>query len=442
MIRSGEITVLNSWALTKIQAIVLVSILVIAGVAGVTAYVLLSGQNQPSDTIKIGYLTDLDGRIGKDEWQGAVLAAEQLNAEGGILGREVQVIGEDTDSESGADIAKITSALTRLLTYHEVDFVYSGIYGGEDLVVQDMIADHKTIMFSHSNVDELTERVLNDYDRYKYFFRVNFNATSTGQGMIDGFLHIRELTGFNKVGVIAEEAWTKEIIEGLNAVLPQLGFEIVYIKTIPIGTADFTSYFAAAESAEVEIMVPLIAFTDIPFVKEYHERQSPMIVYGGILSAVSEPDGWESTDGKCAYVSTYANPTTAGYPLTSRTLAFREAYINRWGGPILWSAALAFDVLRFILPDAVKRAGTTETEAVIKALEETSVKTTSARNFVFTSSHDVMMGENPNNPDADYMLAIYFQWIDGKQVPVYPKKIMEEAGVTYTFPDWSGPWNK
>jgi len=32
-----------------------------------------------------------------------------------------------------------------------------------------MIADHKTIMFSHSNVDELTERVLEDYDRYKYF---------------------------------------------------------------------------------------------------------------------------------------------------------------------------------------------------------------------------------------------------------------------------------
>jgi branched-chain amino acid transport system substrate-binding protein len=166
-----------------------------------------------------------------------------------------------------------------------------------------------------------------------------------------------------------------------------------------------------------------------------------MIVYGGMLAAVGEPDCWETTDGKCAYVSTAAFPATACYPLTNRTLTFREAYINRWGGPIQWSATVAFDVLRFILPNAIERAGTTETEAVIKALEEISVETTSAKNFVFTSSHDVMMGENPNNPDADYMLVIYFQWIDGKQVPVYPKKIMEEAGVAYTYPPWPGPWD-
>jgi len=42
------------------------------------------------------------------------------------------VIGEDTDAESGGDIAKISSALTRLLTYHKVDFVYSGIYGEKE----------------------------------------------------------------------------------------------------------------------------------------------------------------------------------------------------------------------------------------------------------------------------------------------------------------------
>jgi len=42
----------------------------------------MRGQNQPSDTIRIGFLTDLDGRIGKDEMQGAALAAEQINAEG------------------------------------------------------------------------------------------------------------------------------------------------------------------------------------------------------------------------------------------------------------------------------------------------------------------------------------------------------------------------
>jgi hypothetical protein len=35
----------------------------------------------------------------------------------------------------------------------------------------------------------------------------------------------------------------------------------------------------------------------------------------------------------------------------------------------------------------------------------------------------------------------FFQWQDGVLVPVYPIWLMEEAGATYTFPDWPGPWD-
>ncbi len=439
----GEIILLDSWALAKIQTVVLISILLVAGVAGVIAYVLLSGQDQSSDIIKIGLLTDLDAPNGKEDWQAAVLAAEQINAEGGILGREVKVIGEDTDSESGGDIAKISSALTRLLTYHKVDFIYSAVLGGEGLVVQDMIAEHKTIMFCSANTDEMTEKVLEDYDRYKYFFRVGFNESSVFQGITDSLLLVREQTGFNKVGYLAEDFWTKGIREELDYVLPEVyGFDLVYKGTFPVGTFDFTSYFAAAEAAGVEILVPMVILdAGIPLTKEWYDRQSPMLVYGGVLFSASEAESWEQLDGKCECMAVGTYPLVAGYPLTSKTLPAREAYINRWGETPGWGATATYDTLRFILPDAIERAGTTETEAVIKALEKTSIETTSARNFVFTSSHDLMMGENPNNPDADYQLVIYFQWQNGEMVPVYPKKIMEEAGATLTFPDWPGPWD-
>ena len=52
-----------------------------------------------------------------------------------------------------------------------------------------------------------------------------------------------------------------------------------------------------------------------------------------------------------------------------------------------------------------------------------------------------MMGENPNDPTADYSIVLCFQWQNGEQIPIYPKKIMEEAGATLTFPPWSGPWD-
>jgi len=434
--------VFNTTAITKLQSVILASIIIVAVVGGTATYFLLSGQ-ATSETIKIGILADLDDRGGRGIWQGVVLATEQLNAEGGMLGRQFEVIGEDTDTSIEVDASKINSAITRLLTYHKVDFII-GIAASAGFMIQELIAEHKKIFFEiGSTEDAYTQRVLDDYDRYKYFFRVMFNATSIFQGVTASLLHLREQTGFNKVGYIGEDlGWNKAVMEGLDYVLPEVyGFDLVYKGTFPLDTVDFSSYFAAAEAAGVEIMLPLIALDGaIPFVKEYNNRQSPMVIYGTV-GVVSEPDGWEITDGKCEYTSSAACSIVAGYPLTSKTLPDREAYINRWDQIPRFNGAIAYDILRYILPDAIKRAGTIETDEVIEALEKSSIEVTNARNFVFTSSHDLMMGENPNDPDADYWMVIAFQWIDGKQVPVYPKKIMEEAGVTYIYPDWPGPWD-
>jgi len=137
------------------------------------------------------------------------------------------------------------------------------------------------------------------------------------------------------------------------------------------------------------------------------------------------------------------NSVTLGYPLTSKVLPAREAYLKRWGAPMKGSGASAYDIVRFILFDAIKRAGTSETEAVIKTLETTSVETVMARRFSFTSSHDILVEEVGMTDLAEsHMLYIVMQWQNGTQVPVYPEALRVEAGATYKFPPWSGAWDK
>ena len=82
-------------------------------------------------------------------------------------------------------------------------------------------------------------------------------------------IHVRELTGFNKVGYLAEDLpWNKPSRDNLDVFLPENGFELVYKGKLAIGTMDFSSYFAAAEAAGVEVLVPLIALDGgIPFCK-------------------------------------------------------------------------------------------------------------------------------------------------------------------------------
>ena len=432
----------DSEALTKIQSIILIAIIVVAAVGGVAIYVLDGGGEQSSETIKIGLLEDLDGVIGRPNWQAAILAVEEINAEGGILGREVKLIGEDHDG--GLDSLILTTALTKLITTHKVDFIVGGGSGQAEFLVQDAIAQHKIVYISGSQIpEEITQRVLDNYEKYKYYFNHAFNATSVMLGIADGVKHIRDLTGFNKIGYLAED-WARYTIERLDDFLPENGFELVYKGKIPDGTVDFSSYFAQAEAAGVEVLFLMIASdAGIPFVKEYYDRQSPMVVYGGLLGAAGVSKSWENTGGKCEYITTLVQPVTAGYPLTSETLPFRDSYIDRWGETPLFLGAAAYDIIRFILFDAIKRAGTTETEAVIGALEETQVETSLAKNFVFTSNHDVLYSEGMISDRNGYgHPSILFQWQENATlVPIYPMWIMEEAGATYTFPDWPGPWD-
>jgi branched-chain amino acid transport system substrate-binding protein len=198
------------------------------------------------------------------------------------------------------------------------------------------------------------------------------------------------------------------------------------------------------EAAGAEILVPVIVSqASIPFVKEWYDRQSPCVVWG-ILGLAEQSNFWELTEGKCECVSFNSVPVLCGYPLTNQTVPTREAYQERWGTAIPSSSAVAaYDGIRFILPDAITRAGTIETEAVIKALETIDVETSMARHFIFTRSHDLFVGAaGPNKPEEDYVLVAHFQWQNGTQVPVKPEAIMKEAGATYKYPPWDGPWSK
>ena len=431
----------------KIPPIILLVVIVVAAVTVGYAYILFGGQNQPSETIKIGILADLDGNTGKHVWQGAILAAEQLNAEGGMLGRQVEVFGEDTDEDTSRDLTKISLALTRLLTVHDVKFVLGSGSGEKGYLIQDLSAEYKKILISYGgSEDGLTQRVIDDYDKYKYYFRYMRGNTTYLVGInLNRFLHIGEITGFNNVGYLADDSgWNAEIREALDHILPEHGFNLVYRSTFPpFDTFDFSSYFAAAEEAGVEILFPMSLYdSGTVLVKEYYDRQSPMIISGAISRVGSK--GWEETDGKCVYTITAIRGVSIGYPITNQTLPFYNLYIQRWGEAPTANGASSYDIIRFVLSEALKKAGTPEIEYVIETLEEIEVETTQARKFAFTSSHDVLYREGSiDNPDDYGHILTWFQWQkDGSLVPISPKWLMEEANASITLPEWSGPWDE
>ncbi len=411
----GVDALLDSRAATRVQAVILAVVIVVAALGAVAAYILISGEDQPSETIKIGILADLDVASGISLMQAAELAAEEINAEGGVLGRQIVIVGEDSDVDSSPDSTTAQLALNRLVFVDEADFVIVG--GGEDLII-DAGVQYKKILFGVSSpAEDLTQRVIEDYDNYKYFFRLRMNETTFGTVFCDTILHLREITGFRKVAYLARDTrQTRLIMDALDSLPETSDVEIVYSGTHPKDTMDFASYLAEAEAAGAEIMVPLeVGKEGVALAYEWYMRQSPMVLWG-LNPYLAGYEVWEGSDGRVKSMSlAVTSPLSLGYEVTSKTSATQEAYQNRWGEPAGTNAIAVYDCIRFLLFDALERAQTIETEAVIKALEESEIENSLEENFRFTSSHDHL-----HVPGESGMV---FQWqTDGKMAIVYPKK--------------------
>ncbi|MEJ2241554.1 MAG: ABC transporter substrate-binding protein [Candidatus Bathyarchaeota archaeon] len=116
---------LDTKALTRTQSFALIAIIVVAALGLALIYNSLNN-SQSSDNIKIGFLGDIDNVGGKAAWQGAVLAAEEVNDNGGVLGKQIIIVEEDDDSETQpVDVAFATNALTKLISVDKVDFIFS-----------------------------------------------------------------------------------------------------------------------------------------------------------------------------------------------------------------------------------------------------------------------------------------------------------------------------
>ena len=264
---------------------------------------------QSDENIRIGVCGDLDNVYGKSTLQGAVLAAEQINAQGGILGRNITIVAEDDDSETPPnDIAVATNALTKLITVDKADYIISPAASGQ--FYQDICSQHQKILFCLASLsDNDTQRVLDNYGKYKYFFRPAGNASSAFIGQCDSLQTLRNYTGFTKIALLVEDiTFFTQWSAGLKKLLPTYGFEVVYYNTFPPGTSDFTSYYAAIEASGAQILNPLTASQSCyPLVKEYCDRQSPFVMWGFIGSA-GLANFWGLTDGKCEYVSFVSVP--------------------------------------------------------------------------------------------------------------------------------------
>ena len=131
-------------------------------------------------TIKIGVIGPMQFVQGKGHWNGALMAAEEINARGGVKvgDKKMKIELVKADSNEFLNVTDATNAMELLMTREKVDFVVGGFRSEAVLAMQDIAMDYKKIFIGCGAAHpELCTRVAKDYDTYKYFFRgTSFNS--------------------------------------------------------------------------------------------------------------------------------------------------------------------------------------------------------------------------------------------------------------------------
>ncbi len=378
---------------------------------------------QDAKPVRIGVPTSVQLQVGRDTLTAVKMAVEEVNKKGGILGRKVEFVTADETENPETGI----SAIRKLVADEKVDVLIGGYTSGVTLAQLPHISAAKMIYLGVGAASpSITNKVKTDYDNYKYIFRVGpINAAHQARGLVDYIANfvIGEL-GYKKIAIVGENAkWVQDLVPVLSKGAKEIGAEIKLTELFDTQTSDFSPLLAKVKSSGAQYMIVMVSHgsSDI-FAKQWHDAQVP-VPYGGIDVKSMDGDFFSRIGGKS--ISQVAANFAVRAPLTKKTIPFFDEFKKRSPNYPVYTAFFAYDAV-LLYADAVKRAGSFDTDKVIKELEKTRHEGI-AGEISFDENHDLQTGKGKTN-------LVFAQWQDkGERVVVYPKEL--RTG-NFILPPW------
>ncbi len=321
-------------------------------VAALACAGLPSALAQSKDPIKIGVIAEAQAVAGSSIPLAAQLAAEEINAKGGVDGRKIEIITYD-DHSSSADAVR---AFQRAVSEDKVNVVIASFISEVVLALEPWAARLKTVMITPgaaSNV--ITANIAKDYEHNKYTFHGYLTSTALAQSVCDAAKDLLVTNLKMKTAVIMSEdaAWTKPLDEGYEKCLPGIGLKVLdHIRFSP-DTTDFTPIFNKIEGLKPDVMITGISHVGTQPTVQWKNQQVPIPMFG-ISSQATNSTFWKDTNGATEGVL-YQGVSGPGVAVTPKTLPFVDAYQKKYGNIPSYAGYTAYDEVYFIA-EAIKRA--------------------------------------------------------------------------------------
>ena len=318
------------------------------------------------DTIKVGINYALSGEVatyGSHTRDGVMLAFEEINAAGGILGKQIEPLERDNQGK----LDEAVSVATKLITEDKIVAHMGPVTSGPTLAVVPIATQYKIPLLTASatapevTVDKETGEVRN------YIFRTCF--TDPPQAIVGADFAINDLKAKNAAIYFDNTSdYSKGLAKEFKTKFEALGGKIVAEEGYGKDDDDFRPTLTNFNKAGVEII----------YVPGYYAKVAKIVSQGrelGITAPFMGADGWDSPDlvaiGGAENLNNtfFTNHYSAKDP-SEKVQSFVKAYKAKYDVIPDSFAALGYDTA-YLLADAIERAGSTDADAIIKALAET-----------------------------------------------------------------------
>ena len=356
------------------------------------------GNNASSD-LKIGMVYELTGNTatyGTSAANGAKLAFKEINAAGGVLGKQIQIVTADNKGEP----SESTNAMTKVITQDKVVAV-TGFTVSSCGIAGSSVAEGNKIPFVAAatvnpkvTVDGNTGKVKN------YTFRACF--IDSFQGAVGAQFALNTLKA-KKISILTDSSsdYSKGLTQIFKESFTKNGGQIVGEEAYLQKDQDFKPVLTKLKSQNPDVLYIPGYYEDVgKIIKQAREIGMNMPILGS--------DAWDSPKlaeigGPQALNNTYFTNFYSIEDSNPVSNAFVEAYKKEYGQVPDSMAAMGYDAAR-LLVDAIKRANSTDAAKITKALTETKDFASVSGPMYLNDTHDAVRG------------VVIVEMKDGKQV--------------------------
>ena len=372
--------------------------------------------------IKIAVLGPMAFVQGEHHWAGAEMARDEINKAGGINvgGKTMMVELIRADTNEIQSVPDATNAMERAISRDKADFLVGGFRTEAVLAMQEVAMDNKKIFIgagaAHSKLGLNVEQ---NYDRYKYWFRVTpvkdvdlMRSTFAVLASVADEIRKQLNKPSPKVAILAEKAaWVDAIIPVAQKNLPNMKMEVVGLWQPSAVATDVTAELSAIERAGADIVFTMLSGpVGISVGRQMGERNMKAIAFG--INVEAQKNGfWQAAAGKANYVSTL--DFFAEVEMTPKMVPFVRAFKERFKQSPIYNAA-TYDAI-MILKAAIERAGTADADKLIPIIENMEHVGASATQS-WDKRHDLVWAVGKT-------AGIGVQWQDGEKVPFWPPSV-------------------